>query len=72
MQAATVNRRGFTPDSELRTFRRKRGVRLQEVSTVSGINLYRCSVIERDPTKAKPGEIEAMRAAVAELAEGAV
>lgn len=73
MQTATaVNQREFAPASDLRIERLRVGARLQDVSQVSGLNLYRCSVVERDPSKAKPGEIEAMRAAVAKLAKGAV
>lgn len=44
------------------------GLALQEVSTAAGMTLYRGSLAERHPDRAKPGELAALRAAVDRLA----
>lgn len=50
--------------SELREYRLRNRVRLQDVSTYSGLSLTRLSRIERAPDLAKEEELRAHRAAV--------
>ena len=56
------NRRA--PLTAVRAHRLKAGITLAEVALRSNLNSFRVSIIERDPSQARPGEIKAHRAAV--------
>lgn len=68
MEAAARRPRIF-PASPLRIERLRRGVVLSEVARASGLSHARVSVLERDPSLAKPGEIEQLRRGLEHAAE---
>ena len=57
-------RRRMYPTTEIREYRLRRGVRLQDVAARAGVSLSRASYVERDPSVARKGELEALKAAV--------
>lgn len=65
--------RTIQPATRYRLYRLKRGVTLSEAARLAGFSLYVASVIERDPSRALPGQLERLREAVdraaAEMAE---
>lgn len=73
MQSATEQRRGLrqkcgvTPLTEVRARRLIRGLSLFAVAERSGISSSRVSRIERDPSIARPEELEAHRNACDQL-----
>jgi hypothetical protein len=60
--------REFALLTDERAYRLRAGLTLQEVSTAAGLTLFRASLAERRPDRAKPGELSALRAAVDRLA----
>jgi len=66
--ASRAKRFGTIP-SAIRQYRQSRGFNLHDVARVSGINAARASVIEREPEKARPGEIGRLRDAIDRLTE---
>lgn len=56
--------------SALREYRLRHRVRIQDVSTVSGMSLTKVSRIERDPRLATQSELERHRSAVDAIAYG--
>lgn len=62
------SRSRLAPQTAVRAYRLERGITLAEVALQSGVTSFRLSIIERNPERAKPGEIEAHRRAVDELA----
>ena len=57
-------RNRIAPLTPVRANRLEAGVTLMEVAQRSGLTSFRVSIIERDPSQAKPGEIDAHRGAV--------
>lgn len=51
----------------VRAYRLQAGLTLAEVALRAGISTFRLSTIERDPSTARAGEIEAHRRAIDEL-----
>jgi hypothetical protein len=47
-----------------REYRLRRGVTLMRAAVWAGMSLFRASVIERFPERARPGETERLRAGV--------
>jgi hypothetical protein len=69
-----LSRKKFPPMTGPREYRLRRGVTLAEAAVFSRLSMFRASVIERDPTVARPGELERLRrgvdrAAMEQLAE---
>jgi hypothetical protein len=62
-------RRVVYPPTPARLYRLERNVRLIEAAVAAGISLSRASQIERDPSRARPGEIERLRRAVDRVAD---
>jgi hypothetical protein len=60
----TPNRRRLVPASPLRLFRLERGVPLVTVAVEVDTPPSRLSQLERDPTRARPGEIERLQKAI--------
>jgi hypothetical protein len=58
----------IAPLTPVRAYRLAAGVTLAEVALRSDINAFRLSVIERDPSQARDGELDAHRLAVDSLA----
>jgi hypothetical protein len=64
-------RRRMAPMTEPREYRLRRAVPLVTAAVFADLSLARASEIERDPTRAKPGELERLRAAVDRAAQSA-
>lgn len=60
--------RRLYPAGELRQYRQRHGVRLAEAAMRAGMSLSRASYLERDPSLARHGELDALRAAVDAIA----
>lgn len=58
---------GLTPITDARLDRLRAGLTIAEVAAESGLTSFRISIIERDPTKARAGEIDRHRAAIKTL-----
>ncbi len=56
-----TRRRAFPELTELRAARLRRGLTLAAVAAQAGVSLTRASLIERDPSLARPGELDALR-----------
>jgi transcriptional regulator with XRE-family HTH domain len=54
----------------LREYRLRRGITLVKAAVYADLSLSRASEIERDPSRARPGEIEALQRAVDRLSAG--
>ena len=65
---AEFPRRRMYPLTEPREYRLRAGVPLAHAAMRAGISLSRASYIERDPSLARDGELDALRAAVDEIA----
>jgi hypothetical protein len=61
-------RNRIAPLTAVRAYRLERGITLAEVALESGLTTFRLSLVERDPSKARDGEIAAHRAAVDSIA----
>lgn len=61
-------RNRLAPLTPVRAHRLEAGITLAEVAAHSCLTSFRVSIIERDPSQARPGEIEAHRAAVDAIA----
>lgn len=60
----TERGRRFEPATEQRIYRLSRGITLMQAAMEGGFSLARASTIERFPRKARPGELERLKAAV--------
>lgn len=61
-------RNRLAPLTAVRAHRLTAGIPLAEVARESGLTAARVSIVERDPSQAKPGEIDAHRSAVDAIA----
>jgi hypothetical protein len=61
-------RNRISPLTPIRAYRLAQGITLAEVAQRSGLTSFRVSIIERNPSEARSGEIEAHRSAVDSLA----
>ena len=64
----TTSRRRLAPASPLRLFRLERGVPLTTVTVMVDTPPSRLSQLERDLSRARPGEIERLQKAIDEIA----
>jgi len=64
-----IPRRRMPPMTEPREYRLRRGVPLVNAAVLADFSLTRASEIERHPDRARPGELERLRAAVDRAAE---
>lgn len=68
---SSINRlRRTYPLTDIREYRMRRGITLMAVAFHSGLSLARASFIERFPERARPGELDRLRAAVDGLFAG--
>lgn len=63
-------RRRMPPMTVPREYRLRRGVPLVKAAVFADLSLARASEIERHPDRARPGELELLRAAVDRAADG--
>lgn len=63
-----AKRNRLAPLTPVRAHRLQAGITLAEVARESRLTSCRVSIIERDPSQARPGEIEAHRRAVDTIA----
>jgi hypothetical protein len=56
--------RRFYPTTPTREYRLRRGVTLASAALAAGLPANRASLIERFPERARPGELDLLRAAV--------
>lgn len=61
-------RRVVYPQTPARLYRLERNVRLIEAAVAAGLSIARASIIERDPSLARPGELDDLRRAVDRVA----
>jgi hypothetical protein len=67
MDSSNRQRRHLAPLTDVRAYRLRYGLSLFEVAHESGLTTFRASIIERDPARARPGEIDAHHTAVDRL-----
>jgi hypothetical protein len=61
-------RNRLSPLTAVRAHRLEHGITLFEAATRAGLTSFRVSVIERDPSTARPGELDVLRLAVDAIA----
>lgn len=66
--AAHQSKRRLFPSTPTREHRLRHGIPLAVVALRAGISAARVSCVERDPSIARPGELDALKAAVDALA----
>ncbi len=67
MDAPAQTRRRIPSLTEIRAERLRHSITLAEVALRANLSSYRVSLVERDPSRARPGELEALHRAIDEL-----
>jgi hypothetical protein len=63
-------RRRFYPATPPREYRLRKGITLSTAARLAGLSSARASIVERFPSEARPGELEALRGGVDRAAKG--
>ena len=67
----SAQHRQFYRATDVRLYRLSSGVRLADAARAADLTLARASEIERFPERARPGELDSLRQAIARLAQRA-